>query len=55
MMGRSFYIIYVRKTATLATAIVAWCSLVFMIGFWTWYLISGGVWPESWGTARLVP
>jgi hypothetical protein len=38
--------IYVRQVATRATTIVAWCSLVFMIGFWTWYLLSGDVWPE---------
>ena len=55
MIGRSFYIIYVRKTSTHVTAIVAWCSLVFMIGFWTWYLVSGGLWPEDMGQARFLP
>jgi len=55
LMGRSFFIIYVRKTATRATTIVAWCSLTFMIGFWTWYLVSGGLWPEEIGQARFLP
>jgi hypothetical protein len=55
LMARSFYVIYIRKTATRATAIVAWFSLVFMIGFWTWYLVSGGLWPDEMGQARFLP
>ena len=42
MIGRSFYVIYVRKVGTRATVVIAWSSLVFMIGFWTWYLTVGG-------------
>ena len=53
-MARSFYIIYVRKTATRTTAIVAWCSLVFMVSFWTWYLAAGGVWPEWMGEQKFL-
>jgi hypothetical protein len=52
LMGRSFYIIYVRKTTTRLTTILTWFSLLFMIGFWTWYLWSGGIWPEWMGQAR---
>jgi hypothetical protein len=51
-MARSFYMIYVLKVATRTTTIVAWCSLAFMIGFWTWYLVADGVWPEWMGMAR---
>jgi hypothetical protein len=51
-LGRSFYVIYVKKISTRTTTIVAWCSLAFMIGFWTWYAVSGGVWPEWMGQAR---
>ena len=54
-LGRSFYVIYVRKTSTRLTTIMAWCSLVFMIGFWTWYIVSGGLWPDELGQARFVP
>ena len=54
-MSRTFYMIYVRKTTTRTTTIVAWCSLVFMIGFWMWYIISGGLWPEDMGQARFLP
>ena len=42
LQGRSFYVIYVRKISTRATVIIAWSSLVFMVGFWTWYLALGG-------------
>jgi hypothetical protein len=42
LLGRSFYVIYVRKIRTRATVIVAWSSLTFMVGFWSWYLLLGG-------------
>jgi len=43
LQGRSFYVIYVRKISTTPrTVIVAWCSLAFMVGFWSWYLVLGG-------------
>jgi hypothetical protein len=38
LIGRSFYIIYVRGIRTRLTVVVAWCALVFMVGFWTWQL-----------------
>ena len=55
MLSHSFYVIYVRKTATRAATIVAWCSLALMIGFWTWYIASGGLWPDEMGQARFTP
>jgi hypothetical protein len=42
LLARSFYVIYVRKIRSRMTVIVAWSSLTFMIGFWTWYLFLGG-------------
>ena len=42
MIGRSFYVIYGRGVRTRATVVIAWSSLVFMVGFWTWYLTVGG-------------
>jgi hypothetical protein len=33
---RSFYILYVRRRGTPASAIITWISAVFVIGFWTW-------------------
>ena len=42
LIGRSFYAIYVRGIRTRATVVIAWCALVFMVGFWTWRLTAGG-------------
>jgi hypothetical protein len=42
LLGRSFYVIYVRKISTRTTVIVTWTSLIFMVGFWIWFLVSGG-------------
>ena len=42
LMARSFYVIYVKKISSRATVIITWCALVFMVGFWTWYLLLGG-------------
>jgi len=41
LIGRSFYVIYVRGIRTRATVVIAWFALVFMIGFWTWQLTMG--------------
>jgi hypothetical protein len=35
---RSFYILYVRRRGTRASAIITWLSAAFLIGFWTWRL-----------------
>jgi hypothetical protein len=42
LLGRSFFIIYVKKTAGRTTMIVAWCSLAFMVSYWSWYFFWGG-------------
>jgi len=42
LLGRSFYVLYVRNLRTRMTVIVTWLSLAFMVGFWTWFLVSGG-------------
>jgi hypothetical protein len=42
LIGRSFYVIYVRGLRTRATVVIAWSALVFMVGFWTWRLTAGG-------------
>ena len=41
LIGRSFYVIYVRGIRTRATVVIAWSALVFMVGFWTWRLTAG--------------
>ena len=42
LIGRSFYVIYVRGIRTRATVVIAWSALVFLVGFWTWRLTAGG-------------
>jgi hypothetical protein len=39
LLLRSFYILYVRRRGTRASAAIMWCSAVFVIGFWTWQLM----------------
>jgi hypothetical protein len=39
LLLRSFYILYVRRRGTRASAVITWCSAVFVIGFWTWQLM----------------
>jgi hypothetical protein len=41
LIGRSFYVIYVRGIRTRATVVITWSALVFMVGFWTWQLTAG--------------
>jgi hypothetical protein len=47
LLARSFYVIYVRQIRTRTTVIVAWLSLTFVVGFWTWYFVSGGWGPSD--------
>jgi hypothetical protein len=39
LLGRSFYILYVRRRGTRATAVITWLSAVFVVGYWTWQLV----------------
>jgi hypothetical protein len=39
LLARSFYILYVQRRGTRASAIITWASAVFVIGFWTWQLV----------------
>jgi hypothetical protein len=36
---RSFYLLYVRRRGTRASAVLTWCSAIFVIGFWAWQLM----------------
>ncbi len=40
LLGRSFYILYVRRRGTRATAVVTWLSALFVVGYWTWRLVA---------------
>jgi hypothetical protein len=39
LLARSFYILYVRRRGTRASAVITWLSAAFVIGFWTWRLL----------------
>jgi hypothetical protein len=39
LLGRSFYILYVRRRGTRASVIITWLSALVVIGFWTWRLV----------------
>ena len=41
LIGRSFYVIYVRGMRTRATVVIAWSALLFIVSFWTWQLTAG--------------
>jgi hypothetical protein len=40
LLGRSFYLIYVKKRASRPVVILTWCSATFVIVFWTWQFLS---------------
>jgi hypothetical protein len=39
LLGRAFYILYVRKCGTRMSAVITWLSAIFVIGYWTWRLV----------------
>ena len=39
LLLRSFYLLYVRRRGSRASAVITWLSAVFVIGFWTWHLM----------------
>ena len=50
LLGRSFWVLYIRGVRTPATVIAAWGALCFMVFFWSAYVLTGG-----WGTWSYVP
>ena len=36
LLGRSFYILYVKKRGTLPVKILTWASATFVVVFWTY-------------------
>jgi hypothetical protein len=39
LLGRAFYVLYVRKRGNRASTVVTWLSTAFVIGYWTWRLV----------------
>jgi hypothetical protein len=40
LLGRSFYILYVLRRGTRATAVITWLATAFVVGYWTWQLVA---------------
>jgi hypothetical protein len=40
LLGRAFYLVYVRKRGNRVSVVITWASAIFVAGFWTWRLIS---------------
>ena len=40
LLGRSFYILYVKHRGSRSSAIVTWLSAGFVIGYWTWRFVT---------------
>jgi hypothetical protein len=40
LIGRSFYVLYVQKRGTAVVKVLTWASAVFIVCFWTWWLLS---------------
>ena len=38
LLGRAFYILYVRRCGTRVSKVITWLSAVFVVSFWTWRL-----------------
>jgi hypothetical protein len=38
LLGRAFYILYVRQRGTRLSEVITWLSATFVVGFWTWRL-----------------
>jgi hypothetical protein len=39
LLGRAFYVLYVRKHGSRASTVITWLSAVFVVGYWTWRLV----------------
>ena len=38
LLGRAFYVLYVKGRGNRASAVITWLSAVFVAGYWTWQL-----------------
>ena len=36
LLGRAFYVLYVKKRGNRVSAAITWASAVFVAGYWTW-------------------
>jgi hypothetical protein len=39
LLGRSFYILYVKRRGTRASAAITWAAALLVVGYWTYRLV----------------
>jgi hypothetical protein len=39
LVGRAFYVLYVKKRGNRLSAAITWASAVFIVGYWTWQFL----------------
>ena len=39
LLGRAFYILYVRRCGTRLSAAITWLSAFVVVGYWSWRLL----------------
>jgi hypothetical protein len=42
LLGRSFYVLYVKKRGSGVVKVITWLSAGFVVCFWSWWLLRGG-------------
>ena len=40
LLGRAFYVLYVKGRGNRVSAAITWLSLVFVVGYWTWQFVT---------------
>jgi hypothetical protein len=46
LLARAFFILYVRRRGTRASAVITWLSALFVVGYWSYKALGAGGW---WG------
>jgi hypothetical protein len=39
LLGRAFYLLYVRRRGNRVSKIITWTAALVVVGFWTWRLM----------------
>jgi hypothetical protein len=39
LLGRAFYVLYVKGRGNRVSAVITWLSALFVVGYWTWRLV----------------
>ena len=39
LLGRAFYVLYVRRRGNWASMVITWLSAAFVVAYWTWRLV----------------